>query len=256
MQQPKMPVESLRKGLEILEMLCEAPQSEGLALADIARRMGLKRTTTHNLAKTLRMCGFAQTIGEGRYKSGWRTAHIGRLALFTGQTGTAILTIAAQASAEMNEAIVVTTLVRGRRRVLARTDGNQLIRVDVAALQADEKSMWTMVTGRVLAAFCCADELEHVISEEGIPGEHWPDVARAGQLDSALAAIRARGYAEHEEQHQVASIAVPVLTADGQLLGAIGTHLPVFRFTADRKQLLLETLRRMAQRLAQHMKQT
>lgn len=61
-------VQSLLRGLDILRLLASAPT--GLRLPDLAEGLGLKKTTVHNLARTLRARGFLEKDLSGRFRLG------------------------------------------------------------------------------------------------------------------------------------------------------------------------------------------
>ncbi|MBN2449345.1 MAG: helix-turn-helix domain-containing protein [Lentisphaeria bacterium] len=82
----RTPMESLRKGLVLLECICSrSADGHGVLLGELAGAMGWKRTTTHNLAKTLVLCGFAENRGDGRYRPGWRLRDLTRSVFLVGQ---------------------------------------------------------------------------------------------------------------------------------------------------------------------------
>ncbi len=239
----RVPVAALRKGLELLDLIGAAGPA-GLPLAALAERMGLKRSTAHNLVKTLCLCGYAENLGEGRYGAGWRSRHLARLVLFGSMGDRVLVERLAGIAASLGEAAVLAVLEGGRRRVVARADGTHAIRVDAEAVDSSSGVIWATVTGRVLAAWCSAAERGQVLALSGSPsGPVWP--AGSAGLDAALSAVRSAGYAE-DDARGVTSFAVPVLAANGALLAALGTYLPTFRCSAERREVMLEVLRRSA----------
>jgi len=244
----RTPVESLRKGLEVLELLSRANSPTGLPLVEVASRMGYKRTSTHNLLKTLALCGYAKNDGDGRYCLGWKTTQLLRNRLASGVLGPAVAPLLSELATQLDESVVLTSLVDGCRRVVARARGSQLIQVDPHLFNGEDKSMWGTVTGRVLAAFLDEEELQWVLQCEGMPGQEWPEAsASEAKMASALAGIHDAGMAEEKEE--AASLAVPVL-AGRRLLGALGVHLPGFRWTSVRRAEFLPAMRHTAARLA------
>ncbi|MCK5802465.1 MAG: helix-turn-helix domain-containing protein [Lentisphaeria bacterium] len=244
----RTPVESLRKGLEVLELLSRANSATGLPLVEVASRMGYKRTSAHNLLKTLALCGYARNDGEGRYGLGWKATQLLRNRLASGVLGPAVAPLLSELASQLDESVVLTTLVDGCRRVVARARGTQLIQVDPHLFDGEDKSMWGTVTGRVLAAFSDAEELRWIFQCEGAPGEEWPEAGTsAAGMEDALATVRKARMAEENEE--AASLAVPVLTGE-RLLGALGVHLPEFRWNRARRTEFLPAMRHTATRLA------
>jgi DNA-binding IclR family transcriptional regulator len=62
------PVQSVLRGIDLLDLLSEAP--EGMRLSEMARALDLKAPTTHNLVRTLAMRGLVTQAEDGRYALG------------------------------------------------------------------------------------------------------------------------------------------------------------------------------------------
>lgn len=244
----RSPVEALRKGLEVLELLSRAPGGTGMPLAEIAARMGFKRTSAHNLLKTLTLAGFAVNEGDGRYCLGPKVGQLLRNRSAARPLSPRLLQHLVQLAVQLNESVVLTTLAEGKRRVLARALGQQIVQVDSDRLDGEHTRLWRTVTGRVLAAYATPDELAELVANAGFPGEDWDGIADSVGLDAALARIRELGYAEAHER-TAASLSLPVLDGDS-LLGALGIHLPEFRWQESFHSPFLTAMRRTVDRLA------
>ncbi|NQU40975.1 MAG: hypothetical protein HQ523_13570, partial [Lentisphaerae bacterium] len=136
-----------------------------------------------------------------------------------------------------------------RRRVLARALGTQTVQVDSCAMESPVGYLWQTPTGRMLAASCTPEELDGIIANDGLPGESWEEAKSRRDLALELAEIRQAGVAERHER-DVASLAVPIWSATGTLLGALGMHMPEYRWTLEFREQTLRALRNSAVRLA------
>jgi DNA-binding IclR family transcriptional regulator len=242
-----VPVESLRKGLRILELLCDAGR-EGLALAEIAGRMNLKANTCHNLLKTLCVCGYAANPEQGRYVYGEKIGALLRLA--AAEPPPSLVEAIGRLAAELNETIVLTTLAGGCRRVLLRAHGNRTIQVNCRTMEDAAGHLWQTPTGRVLAAYCGPRELDELLEREGFPGDRWAGIVDPDALTDALAAIRRQGLAE-QHVRDVAALAVPVRAPSGLLLGAVGMYMPEYRWNEEVRERSVRLLRAAAPGLAE-----
>lgn len=250
----KMPVEALHRGLRILEILHGFSGGAGISLMEVSRQMGLNRSTVHNLLKTLVMCGYAENMGDGRYRlSGKlrRMAHEQVLNRISRGQARGVLAVLAALSNQLGEALVLTALENGRRRVLARALGNQTVRVSTELMESDTLSIWHNVTGRVLAAYASAEDLAQVLARNGLPLRDWGGMDNEQAVRDALAAIRTTGHST-EVVGEVFAQAVPVLDRRGQLLASLGIFMPLFRRNATPQ--LLEILQRGAADLADAMR--
>jgi len=242
-----LPVQAIGRGLDILEAVARH-EPHGLTLSRIAECVRLRPTTTHNLVKTLRLCGWLRQSANGRYALGWKIFSLARAGGLHLKPGGPVATILEQTAQTVREALVLATLVSGRRRVLARVNVRRVVQVDLEALGDDRKPFWGMVTSRVLAACCSEDELLQILETEGLPGAAWPGVHNRAALEQRLQDIRSRGLAEQRDE-EIASVAMPVLDGRGRLPAALGSFLPVYRYDKARDHLICE-LRNAASRLA------
>ena len=245
----KLPVESLRRGLVLLELLSEHGT---LSLAELSAKVGLKRTTTHNLLKTLVLCGYVTSAGEGRYRLGSRLRRMAAAQLLNrishGQAQ-GVLAVLSVLTEQIGEALVLAGLLNGRRRVLARTNPQQAVQVSAAFLEQEAHPIWHTETGLILAAFAPEDALPEIIQANGLPERGCRLPADSSELSAELAAIRANG-AVVRMHGEVFAAAVPVLRDDGWLLAALGVHLPTFRRHQAQDDQLLTLLQQGARRLA------
>lgn len=247
----KAPVESLRKGLAILEILSRFADVTGMPLSLISEKMGLRQNTTHNLLKTLCMCGYARNLGNGRYVLGTGPFELVKGSILVRDLHPLLSQTIERLSMELGEAVVLTVLQDDRRRVIGRATGQGAVQVNIRSVDNEDKPFWATVTGRVLAAHCTEGELAGLLETEGFPKSHWEGIADVDSLARALEAIRRRGFAEQVESGEVASVAVPVLDPAGLLTGALGLHFPAYRYTPSSQQKFIAGLRSGSARLAE-----
>lgn len=247
--QTKTPVEALHRGLSILEILSSDLSGAGVSLAEVADRMQLKRTTVHNLLKTLCLCGYAENSGNGYYRVGWKLQRFSRERNLRNFSRDIALRSLGALAKRTGESVVYAVLVNNRRQVVARASGGQDVQVNISQLEPDHPYFWHTVTGRILAAFCLPQELEQILLNEGLPGSQWQGVCTPEQLRQQLDKIRGQGWIS-DLSGEVYSAAVPVLGSKSLLLGTIGIHLPVFRHVHERDQELIAGLQEAAAELA------
>ena len=244
-----IPVLSVRKALDLLNLLVfDDPGREGLALGDLAGRLGFPAATAHNLLKTLCACGYAVQAGVGRYTVGSRCLEIGRFNRPALRATAAVVRARRRRSAARSTDRTFAVLADGRRLRLWSTEPEHLIRIDAAALETQR--LFTVPTGRILAAFAAPRELDLLLARYGLPAAgEWPDAATAPALKRALAAIRARGH-EIMDNREIAAFAVPVLDAAGGLAGSLGCFSPSFRCPPPHHAAVVAALKKAAREMA------
>ena len=246
----KTPVEALRKGLGILELLAHGGRA-GVGVRELAAQTLLQPTTIHNLLKTLRICGYARRLERGRYAAGWKLRSLARPTMIDLDAEGPVLALLEALAQQTGESVVLTTLTAGRRQVLARVEGQREVKVGLGDRSGGGvEPFWPRVTGRVLAAWCDGAELDAILAVEGLPGPQWQEASDREQLERLLRQVRGSGFAETVTE-EVAALACPIL-ADDLLYGAIGLYLPTYRFNPERREALIKSMHTCVESLARH----
>ena len=88
-----------------------------------------------------------------------------------------------------------------------------------------------------------------------MPGSEWGGVEDIASMRKELLKIRKTGFAE-EKRSELAALAIPVLDADGFLVGAIGAYVPLFRFNKEKKDALVDSLKKVSQKITLKIKES
>ena len=231
----EVPVKSVKKALDLLSIIAfEDIDRNGFELTVLAERLGMPVNTAHNLLKSMAACGYIAQNAKSRYIAGWKCRRMRHDNLMRDEKVRNLLQIKLKKlSSVINEALVLTLLVNGKRMPVMRMqpDG-QAIRVDESVVE--NKSMYSFPTGKILAAFASEQQLEEVISENGV----WAD------SDKEKAAIMKQGFAEDTEKNSIYALAFPVFSSDGDLLGSLGCYAPAFRCDREQQQLIAAEMKK------------
>ncbi len=60
--------------------------------------------------------------------------------------------------------------------------------------------------------------------------------------------IKKQGYEEYREEH-LASLAYPVFDSKGNVLAAIGSFIPIYRYDADKAETMKKSLKELAEKV-------
>ncbi len=241
-----VPIQSIKRALDLLDLLAERGLGkEGLKLQAIAEHLDVAAPTAHNILRTMSVCGYIEQDSERCYRLGPKCRNMVRSAALSGFLLNRVSGIIHALAEETGESVVLATLVDGRRKAVLRATSYQLLRVDPSVEK--HTAMFELVTGRVLAAFAIPEELEEIIRVNGLPGKLWKGIKDRETLIKELKIIRERGMDEERlAERGIASFSVPVMGEGGQILAAIGIHLPSFR--ADEEHMV--NIRTAAQKAA------
>lgn len=254
-QSKKTIVQSVKKALDMLDLVIECDQEGGAALSWLAEKLSMPRNSAHNLLRTLVACDYVEQRGSrGVYAPGSKCRQLVRLSQFdSAGVREAIAARMKQFVDSTGEDCVMAVLVNGRRVVINYAGSRQTVRVARAEIEKD--SFYRMPTGRMLAAIADENELEQIISRHGLPGELWKGIKDKNRLRHELAALSRQGYCHIGEDGDVlAALACPVDVVGGgtgRPCGVVGTFAPVYRCSPAKQQLLLVALKQLAADLAQ-----
>jgi DNA-binding IclR family transcriptional regulator len=240
-------VQSLDRALDLLEALAGADE---LGVSELAARTGLVPSTAHRLLSTLVARGYAaQNPASGRYLTGYKL-----LELTSGlQDRLSRLRAAARPHLEaiQRETGETTNLVvlEGRNAVYVDTvAGSRSVRLFIEVGQAIPAH--TSGSGKALLAWRSAGDRAALFDGAPLAASTPRTLTDLAALEEDLAAIRGRGYATDDEEHEpgVACVATPVLDASGQPLAAISVTGPAPR-------ILYAGTAELARRLREHAEQ-
>jgi DNA-binding IclR family transcriptional regulator len=249
-----VPVRSVKKALDLLTILAfEDIGQRGLTLTELAKRMAIPVNTTHNLLKTMAVCGFVAQTEDSSYVLGARAKAVGRFShMISAAASPELRRRLEDLCQELGEVVTLAVLANGRRALMHKSDPHQAIRVD--SIVVEVTPLFSSPTGRVLCAYAPDAEFEAILDRNGLPGDKWDGIVSRGDLEKALADIRANcGTTIPHDAGLLVSFAVPVLDADGNLLAALGCYAPEFRCSADQHPDILMSLHRAARDIAQFM---
>jgi len=226
-------VKSLFKMLEVLDAF-SATEPE-LSVVEIARRTDLPRTTVHRIVDSLRSVGFLeQDASRDRYRLGLKLFELG---------GTALTNLPLYREAPP----FVDTLAKlsGEDVHLCIFDGAQMVfvnrRSQIAArphntvITMEASPCHSTGVGKAALAFQSAAVIDRVI-RAGLPRFTPDTIVEPKKLKAELAAIRSRGYAIDDCEHEpeLRCVAAPIRNSAGRVFAAISASGPARRVTPER----------------------
>ncbi|MDX3904395.1 MAG: IclR family transcriptional regulator [Pigmentiphaga sp.] len=223
--QDKYVVPGLERGLRVL---CEVGRGEGGVTApELARRLGVPRTTVFRLLATLERLGFVQRADNGRdYALGMAVLRLGFEYL---------------ASLELTQ-LGAPLLERVRNEFnlschLVVRDGGDIVYVAKAAANTPLASSVNVgtrlpahatVLGRVLMADMTLEELRALYPDGTLPVVNAFTPRTVEQLHAVLLQDRRRPYLLHEGffESGISTLAAPVREQGGSIAAALGVAMP------------------------------
>ena len=210
----------LRSVASALDLLDCFVQDEELGVSEVARRLGVAKSTAHRLLTTLASRGLIeQSLGSGKYRLGIHLFELGQLALSRIELRKRSQTLLEEVR-ERSGWTVHLSVAQG-------VDSLFLERLPtLRGMQAMEeyRRRWPLhatSSGKVICAYD-ADVAQRRIAA-GLPKFTDNTITDPKKFQETLAQVRARGYATSREElmPRLASVAAPVLDSHGFAIAAI-----------------------------------
>ncbi len=218
-------VHSLELGLRVLESF-DRNALDAMSLSEIARRIGVSRSSAFRLVHTLEKLGYLAREDETKsYRLGARVMSLGYAFLSSKDIAELarpeLRRLRAQTRCSAHLGILDGSDVLYIARYAAHEPVGSMIAVG-ARLPAHATTM-----GRILLAFKPAAYVDEHFAEPFARYTERTPATRA-ELDALLAGDRARGHAISHSNFEsgIASIAAPVFDASGDVAAAINVSLP------------------------------
>ena len=237
---PVKPVESLKKGLELLEVL--AAHAPSLKLQEITRLSGLPRATVYRLLQTLVAQGYVHYFpSTATFRLGPKVMSLGFSALSGFDLAEVAEPYLRELSQRIEQNVNLGILDGGDVVYIIRVKARRILGIDLAV--GSRLSAHNSAIGRALLAYLDPGALEKVIGAMSQDPAAAASIGPQGRLlKQKLAQVRRLGYALSEDEFEtgLCSVAVPVMGPGGQVEAAV--NLPVFSQLCTRRELLEQYL--------------
>lgn len=224
-------IASLSHGLAVLSTVAESP--EEISLASLAKRVGLKKTSTWRLAHTLVRLGYLHQDPVTRtFKPAPRVLSLG-YGFFEGlelkQISSPFLH---ELSARFNEAVILGILDGYELVYVERIQTSQIIRINLHV--GSRLPLYKTSLGRALVSEMPKVWLRNYFGHLESDAAAQPYIQNGrNRLQSILAETVKRGYAVNDEElvRGLRSVASPIRDRTSQIVGAVGISVPSTRAT-------------------------
>ncbi len=248
MRSARYTLKTLRKGLDVLEVL--ADDREALSLTTLAERLRAAQPVIFRILRTLEERGYVEQDGiSRRWRLGFRAWELGCRAIR--RTG---LVDAARPAlkwlTEFTEETSYLAVVRGTDTVyLDVVEGLEPLRV--YAEPGFRVPLYLTASGKAILAFR-GPELVREVVRAGMKKLTPATITRVGALRARLEEIRRTGLSINlgERRSDISAVAAPVFDRAGECVAALGISGPSQRFTGERLDRMSDSVRKAAQEVS------
>lgn len=230
-------VQSLLRALSILDCLAET--EDGVALTELAQRVGLSTSTAHRLLMTLERERYVHFDAERKLWSVGVQAFVAGSAFMRSRNLAAIArpymrTVMEESGETVNLAIED----EGQALYLAQIECRQLMRA--FALPGGRVPLHCSSVGKALLSAMPDAQVAGILHRTGMPRMTPKTIVTPMALREELARIRERGYAIDDEEHAVGlRCAAAVIHSEfGEPAGAVSVSGPMARIADERLPVL------------------
>ncbi len=211
-------INSVSKAISILQAF--SPGEPRLALAEIAGRLGLPKSTAHNLLATLLSFGFVEKVDVDHYALGTAVIALTQAARVNVELRDRVAPLVRELAEVCQESVYLTALdgdyclyiyaVESSTRLMART------------AVGDRGPLHCTSVGKAMLAHMPAEDVEAIVARVGLPRFTTRTLTDLPALWKELTETRARGYAIDRQEHEQNTYCVgaPIFDARGRVIGA------------------------------------
>jgi DNA-binding IclR family transcriptional regulator len=224
------PIKSIETTFRIIEVL-KGVDTAGVT--DLAAELDLPKSTVYSHVRTLRDLEYIHKVGE-EYQIGCRFLELGERA----RDRTVIYDHAKQPvdrlAEETGEISGLLIEEHGMGSLIYRSEGERSVKIDTFI--GIRFHLHTAALGKAILAHLPAARREEILDERGLPERTPSTITDREVLAEELADIRAEkiAYSDEERTPGIRSVAAPIMSSDGEILGAISIAGPTSRLRGDR----------------------
>jgi len=198
-----------------------SPTSPSLGVTELARRLGLHKSTIHRLLATLEHEGFVVQDAEGgRYRLGLQLFELGSLVINSMELQKIARSYLEEVHRACGETVHLAILDEGEVVYIDKIESTRQLRMH--SLIGRRSPAHCTGLGKVLLAWLPAPALDQVI-RRGLRTYTSRTISSPDMLRNHLALVRQRGYAIDDGEHEelIRCAAAPVFDHTGQVVAAV-----------------------------------
>lgn len=232
-------MKTVKKAIAVLDSFTQEAHTQGVT--EIARKLGLHKSTTFALLSSLREEGFILYNPETKkYSLGLKLIDLAGRVQYRRDLKNLSLPILQELSKAILEDIALNILIEGKRVCITLVESRYFVRNYVPIGKALHAHC--SAAGKVLLAYLSTQDLDELISRHGLPRYTKNTITQKKKLTSELARIRRDGYGESREEYGAdsAALAFPVFNKTGEIQASLSIQSTVNRLNDETRPRFLK----------------
>lgn len=205
-----------------------------LSLAQMARRLGVGKSTAHLLIQTLLHEGLVEfDAASAAYRVGLGVFEIGTAAVEQSGYGIRLIPAMERLARRCNESVSLGVLSAGSVIFVQRIESPEILRADIRP--GTRMPLHASASGKVLLAGLSDEAILALFPGDPLPPSADRTLRTRHDLLAQVRHVRAAGYATNIEEYVngISAIAAPVRDAAGQTVAALSIAGPSLRFAPE-----------------------
>ena len=221
-----------------------------LGLADLARELGVAKSTVHRVCAVLVERAWAVRDADGRYHLGVRALRLGSVATEL-PIVVAFRSVAADYLSVLDETIALAVLDGDESLYIAIEETSQPVRYITHV--GSKTPAFASASGRVVLANLQPAMVESLFAGRPLVTPTGRRLDGMAELGGILAEVRRNGYAENWEEtaRGLYASSVPIVNDAGTTLAALTTLVPLSRATTERHDAIVNELQVAGRKLSE-----
>lgn len=241
-------VQSVARAVGLLKTL--AAESRAMTLGELAKAVGLSKTSTFHVLRTLELEGFVSKTADASYQLDWGLYELGSSVIRSVDL-TRVARVHLDDLAETTGEAVLLSILDGDS-VLYLDRGQAVESFSMVANMGRRSPLHTNASGKVLLAYQPEEFIAGFLAKPLAPRTQ-ATLIDPRELGQALAAVRLNGYSTcwEEQELGLCSVAVPVRDYTGGVCAAMAVAGPAQRVNHASEPGLVAMLQAAAARVSQ-----
>lgn len=242
-------IKSVVKAISIIELLVS--NGKAISLTEMARELGMARSTVHGLASTLLDLGYlSQNPETGHYELGTKLYEVGNAVASNWTEKSIAKPYITYLVEKLKETVHMAKLSDGKVLYIDKYESTHSIRI-VTETGLKLPAHCTGV-GKVLLAYLSKAELDYILKTN--PLEYYTDktITNRQEFDVELEKIRKQGYATDNQEFVagLACVAAPIFNHQNTVIAALSISAPVSRMKTDYMEMIKDDLLKACQEIS------
>jgi DNA-binding IclR family transcriptional regulator len=225
-------VQVLDRTIAILQSVCDSETD--LAAVDIARQLGLHKSTVHRLLVVLEHYRLIRKGPEGGYRLGTRLIELGDCAVARLNLSERARPFLRQLATETGEGVHVTILSDTEMLSVAHLEGRW--KLQSLTRTGHRTQIHCTAAGKAVLAFLPDDVCDALIAKLPLKRYTPRTIVKPSALKMELIRVRSAGFATDDEEFEegLRCVGAPVFDHRQEVVASISMAAPVFRLRKDR----------------------